>query len=90
MRTVLVKSAPALAVLLVLAVGFTLLNGFSGLDASPSENEDYCDELWQICAQEAQYASNTCAAYPGSARCREASEDADSVCDAAADYCRDN
>ena len=90
MRTVLVKSAPALAVLFVLAVGFTMLNGLNGLDASPSENEDYCDELWRICAQEALYASNTCAAYPGSSRCDEASKDAARVCDDAADYCRDN
>ena len=90
MRTVLVKSAPALAVLFALAVGFTMLNGFNGLDASPSDNENYCDELWEICAQEAQYASNTCEAYPGSSLCDEASEDANRVCQDAADYCRDN
>ena len=85
MRTILLRSAPALAVLFALTVGFLMLND---LGASDSENMNYCSQLWEICAQEADYASNTCLREgTTSTLCQEANKDAKRSCDAAAEYC---
>lgn len=85
MRTFLLKSAPALAVLFVLIAGFMMLND---LDASESEDMNYCAQLWALCWQESLYASNTCFTYGAeSSQCQWANKDARRVCNNAANYC---
>ncbi len=88
LKNFLLKSMPVLAVLFVLTAGFVM---FNDLEASDSEDMNYCSQLWEICAQEAEYASNTCATYgANSSQCQDANADADEVCDNAADYCNDD
>ena len=61
------------------------------LEASDSEDMNYCSQLWEICAQEAEYASNVCNTYGSeSQQCQQANADADTVCDNAAEYCKDD
>lgn len=75
------NSLPILGVLFALIAGFTV---FNDLDASPSHHNDPCPDLWEICAQEANYASETCEKYGSDSNwCNDAMKDADKTCYAA-------
>ena len=53
MKKFWMNSLPLLVVLFVLTIGFTM---FNNLDASPSDTNDPCADLEEICRQEANYA----------------------------------
>lgn len=79
MRNILLNLAPILVVMLVTIIGFTT---FNDIEASPSDNNDECADLWTICAQEANYASATCNKYGSKSNwCKWADADADRACD---------
>ena len=81
MKKFWMNSLPILAVLFVLAVGFTM---FNNLDASPSDDNDLCADLWAICSQESNYASVTCDTYGSDSNwCKDAKKDAKKACQAA-------
>lgn len=81
MKKFWMNSLPILAVLFVLTVGFTM---FNDLGASPSDHNDPCPDLWEICFQESNYASATCERYGSDSNwCKDAKKDADKACYAA-------
>ena len=83
MKKFWINSLPILGVLFVLTVGFAV---FNDLDASPSDTNDPCPDLWTICWQEANYATVTCEKYGGESNwCKDARKDADKACYAAMD-----
>lgn len=85
MRSFVVKSALALVVLFALTASFIIT---TKLDASPSEDMDYCSQLWEICSQESEYASKTCAKYgKDSSECQWANYDAAVACQNAYSHC---
>ncbi len=83
MKKFWMNSLPILGVLFVLTVGFTV---FNDLGASPSDHNDPCPDLWEICAQEVNYASETCGKYGSDSNwCKDARWDANAACYAAMD-----
>ena len=85
MKKFWMNSLPLLAVLFVLTIGFTM---FNNLDASPSDRNDPCADLLEICFQEANYASVTCEKYGSDSNwCKDARNDADKACIAAMNEC---
>lgn len=81
MRTVLVKSAPALAVLVVLAVGFIAASILmQDIEASPSDSAS-CEYYRTKCNEELNNLWSECNRYgPDSQQCNWANQDASSVC----------
>ena len=85
MKKFWMNSLPLLAVLFVLTIGFTM---FNNLDASPSDTNDLCADLWEICRQEANYVAVTCKKYGSDSNwCKDAKKDAIKACNAAMDAC---
>ena len=85
MKKFWMNSLPLLAVLFVLTIGFTM---FNNLDASPSDRNDPCVDLEEICRQEANYAIVTCEKYGSDSNwCKDAKKDATKACEAAMDAC---
>ena len=85
MKKFWMNSLPLLAVLFVLTIGFTM---FNNLDASPSDTNDPCADLWEICRQEANYATATCKKYGSDSNwCKDARKDANKACNAALNGC---
>lgn len=81
MKKFWINSLPLLAVLFVLTIGFTM---FNNLDASPSDTNDPCPDLWEICRQEVNYAAVTCEKYGSDSNwCEDARKDATKACNAA-------
>ena len=81
MKKFWMNSLPLLAVLFVLTIGFTM---FNNSDASPSDTNDPCADLWEIYRQEANYVSVTCKKYGnGSNWCKDARKDANKAYHAA-------
>lgn len=81
MKKFWMNSLPLLAVLFVLTMGFTM---FNNLDASPSDTNDLCADLWEIYRQEADYAIATCEKYGNDSNwCRDARKDANKTYHAA-------
>ena len=81
MKRFWMNSLPLLAVLFVLTIGFTM---FNNLDASPSDTNDDCADLWEICRQEASYAIDTCKKYGSDSNwCKDARKDANKTYHAA-------
>ena len=81
MRTVLAKSAPALAVLVVLAVGFIAAGILmQDIEASPSDSA-VCEYYRTKCNEELNNLWSECHRYgPDSQQCNLANQDASSVC----------
>lgn len=85
MKKFWMNSLPLLVVLFVLTIGFTM---FNNLDASPSDTNDPCADLSEICRQEANYMSVTCEKYGSDSNwCKDAVKDATKACEAAMDAC---
>ena len=85
MKRFWMNSLPLLAVLFVLTIGFTM---FNNLDASPSDTNDPCVDLEEICLQEANYAKATCKKYGSDSNwCKDAIKDATKACRAVMDAC---
>lgn len=82
MKKVLLSLLPIFVIMLVMVIGFTILHD---IGASPSDTNNECADLWEICSQEANYASVTCNKYGSDSNwCQWAEEDAAAACDAAA------
>ncbi|RKU12958.1 hypothetical protein C6503_16580 [Candidatus Poribacteria bacterium] len=78
MKKFWMNSLPLLAVLFVLTIGFTM---FNNLEASPSDTNDPCPDLREICRQEANYAVVTCKKYGNDSNwCKDARRDANKAC----------
>ena len=85
MKKFWMNSLPLLAVLFVITIGFTM---FNNLDASPSDTNDPCPDLSEICRQEVNYVIVVCKKYGGDSNwCKDARKDADKACNAAMDAC---
>ncbi len=85
MKKFWMNSLPLLAVLFVLTIGFTM---FNNLDASPSDRNNLCADLAEICRQEANYATATCEKYGSDSNwCKDAWKDANKACNAAMNEC---
>ena len=85
MKKFWINSLPLLAVLFVLTIGFTM---FNDLNASPSDTNDPCPDLVEICFQEANYATVTCRKYGNDSNwCKDARKDANKACNAAMNNC---
>jgi len=79
MRTILTKSLPALALLLVLTFGFTLIAMGSG---------NPCGYLYQVAVEATNYANTACSTYgSGSNECNWAQSDAGACWSAYYDQC---
>lgn len=86
MRTVLVKSAPALVVLVVLTIGFTLVNPF--VTETTAYTQDDCDAADRTCVSAIQTAYQICDAYrSGSNECIAAQSVAGAACTYATEVC---
>lgn len=85
MKKFWMNSLPILVVLFVLTIGFTM---FNNLEASPSDTNDPCADLLEICRQETNYAIVTCKKYGSDSNwCKDAWKDAIKACNAAMNAC---
>ena len=89
MRSLLIKSVPALAVLFFLTFGFVTFNAHLQ-NAEAGESSNACGYLTAQCRTESENVTVTCLIPPVNQRnCEFARQDYEEVCNNAAEACRD-